>query len=151
MLFSACLQIHVVCVEILRDTVGIVATQPTFQNCKVRTTNTTTDPKFYTMAPNSAKDVIFLWNHSRMDPYRARDPLQTPADHYTLLEMLEPQPTIIPENALLFKHVQQVKCDFEDSKKSIKRTISVDNSTISYKKKGRKCTPTNLKRKNQQQ
>jgi hypothetical protein len=101
MLFAACLQIHVVSVELLRDTVGSVATQHTFAQCRVQPNNTL-DPNFYIMAPETAKNVIFLWNHSYKDPLSVRESLVTPADHYTLLEILEPQPKVIPENTFFF-------------------------------------------------
>jgi hypothetical protein len=146
MLFAACLQIHVVCVELLRDTVGCVATQPTFTQCKVRGISTS-DPIFYTLPPKSAKNVIFLWNHCHDDPYKVHLPLETPADHYTLLELLQPQPKTFPESTFIFQHVHKVDSDFadledttedesivgkgnlgEDRKNSNKRKIIADNS-----------------------
>jgi hypothetical protein len=110
MLFAACLQIHVVSVELLRDTVGSVATQHTFAQCRVRPNNTS-DPNFYTMAPGTAKNVIYLWNHYYKNPLSFRDSLVTPADHYTLLENLEPQPKVMMETLIL--KIQQKMKDWE--------------------------------------
>jgi hypothetical protein len=113
LLFSACLQIHVVCVEQLQDTIGFVATQQAFTQCKVRLSGTS-DPNFYNLPPESAKDVIFLWNHCHDDPYKVRLQNETPTDHYTLLELAEPQPKQMPERTFIFKHVHKVYSDFED-------------------------------------
>jgi hypothetical protein len=68
------------------------------------------------MAPGTAKNVIFLWNHCYKDPLSVRNSLVTPADHYTLLEILEPQPKVISEKTFFFHHVNNDgNTDLEDT------------------------------------
>jgi hypothetical protein len=101
MLFASRFLIHVVSVEIVKNKVLSFATQPAFLQCKVRLTSPS-DPDFYKQLPESLMNAVLLWNHSLSNPKRVRLASDYPGNHYSLLEVVDPQPLDMPHRTFVF-------------------------------------------------
>jgi hypothetical protein len=101
MLFASRFLIHVVSVEIVKNKVLSFATQPAFLQCKVRLTSPS-DPDFYKQLPEYPMNAVLLWNHSLLNPKRVQLASDYPGNHYSLLEVVDPQPLDMPNRTFVF-------------------------------------------------